>query len=117
MTDNIQDTQISMAKKRFNDLHEQIFGEISSMLSTARLTPIDVLQDRDPTFMDQVKELETFKNIIDDLSSYLSSVTYEILERVEDYIRLARNLAEAINNECSDSLGAAIAALDEKPYI
>jgi hypothetical protein len=39
------------------------------------------------------------------------------IDMIDHYIALARDLAVSIDDECHESLGAAIAALDEKPYV
>ena len=106
------------AIERFNRLHSAIFGDISYILKTANLTPMDVLQSHDPHFMIMVDRLILLKSILEPLSNFLPTVvTGAVIARLEEYIDLAKNIAEAIESGCTDSLGAAIAALDEKPYV
>jgi hypothetical protein len=113
----VQIKQIAEAVKRFNGLHGCIFGDISSMLRTAKLAPIEDLRAHDPNFTEMVGILEEYKIIIVSLSAFLEQITEHTINRLDEYINLARKLAEAIESHCYDALGAAIAALDEKPYI
>lgn len=113
--DTMQRTQ---AIERFNRLHSAIFGDISYMLKTAKISPMDSLQDHDPHFSVMVDRLELLKSILTPLSDYLPEVVNgTVIARLEEYIELARNIAEAIEKDCYDALGEAIAKLDEKPYV
>ncbi|MGI2067881.1 hypothetical protein [Shewanella sp. MF08487] len=113
----VQTKQIAEAVKRFNGLHGSIFGDISSMLRTAKLAPIEDLRAHDPNFTEMVVILEEYKVIIVGLSTFLEQITEATIQRLDEYISLARDLAVAIESHCYDALGAAIAALDEKPYV
>ncbi|KAF3984707.1 MAG: hypothetical protein HFP81_00755 [Methylococcales symbiont of Hymedesmia sp. n. MRB-2018] len=70
----------------------------------------------DPSFTSLVVDLERYMEIIKKLKDALD-ITDSDIEFVAEYIVLARSLAESIDSGCSDNLGAAVAALDEKPYI
>ena len=104
------------AIKSYKKLHEDIIGVISSMLRTAKIEPMHYLIDHDPSFTSLVEELEGLVGILKRLKDVLG-IGPDGLNIVVEYIGLARNLAEAIDSGCNDSLMAATAALDEKPYI
>ena len=116
MKDDITPQLITEAKSTYKKLHSSIMGEISSMLKTAKLEPIRHLAGLDPSFASLVEDLELYRKIIQSLIDNLG-INVNDLEAVDKYIELARDLAESIDSECSDSLGAAIAALDEMPYV
>ena len=104
------------AYKVFNSVHSAMFGEISSMLRKAKLTPILNLRDVNPSFTAMVDVLDEYLAILVKLDVHID-ITSNHLDDTRQYLKLVRNLAEAIDSNDSDSLGEAIAALDEKPYI
>lgn len=114
--DNIEDKLIFKAKSDYKRLHSSIIGEISYMLKTAKIEPMHHLIGLDPSFTALVQDLEAYMIIIDKLKDALEIKDGDI-EIVKEYIILARGIAESIDSGCSDNLGAAVAALDEKPYI
>lgn len=103
------------AKRRYRHLHSLIFGSISGMLGKAKLEPIEALQGLDPSFTSLVAELEGFRRIVGILSPVLG--LNGDLAMIDDYIVLAKELAESIDLQDSDKLGAAISALDDRPYV
>ncbi|KAF3982204.1 MAG: hypothetical protein HFP78_02890 [Methylococcales symbiont of Hymedesmia sp. n. MRB-2018] len=86
------------------------------MLKTAKIEPMHHLAGLDPSFTSLVVDLERYMEIIKKLKDALD-ITDSDIEFVAEYIVLTRSLAESIDSGCSDNLGAAVAALDEKPYI
>jgi len=114
--DAIEKSLVTGAKLSYKKLHGGIIGEISAMLRTAKLEPMHSLINEDPSFTSLVKVLERYVGILNQLVDVLD-IEPNDLKTVTEYVGLARNLAEAIDNGCHDSLGAATAALDEKPYI
>lgn len=112
----IEEKLITKAKLNYNRLHSNIMGEISFMLKTAKIEPMHHLAGLDPSFTSLVVDLERYMEIIKKLRDALD-ITSTDIELVAEYIVLARNLAESIDSGCSDNLCAAVAALDEKPYI
>lgn len=109
---------LKRAKSRFSGLQAIIFGEISSMLRTAKLLPLYELQTQNPTFMQIVEQLREYRDIAKQVASMLGGVISQSeIDDVSEYLAFAEDLAEAIDANSPDSLCAAIAALDEKPYI
>jgi len=114
--DNIEEKLIIKAKSEYKRLHSSIIGEISSMLKTAKIEPMHNLIGLDQSFTSLVVDLESYMMIIEKLKEALDINDREI-GIVREYITLARGIAESIDSWCSDTLGAAVAALDEKPYV
>ncbi|WP_210531577.1 hypothetical protein [Pantoea ananatis] len=104
------------AVNRFNELHSSIFGSISSMLSQAKIQPMGTLRGKNPSFTALVDELELYRTIAGKLGTLLGGSNAN-LAMIDEYLELARSMADAIDGENHDGLCAAIAALDEKPYI
>lgn len=102
---------------KFNSLYSTILGEISSMLKKARLLPIPELKQNNPTFTEIVTQLKYFRELSGVAVELLNIDRNEDLSDLDDYIRLADNLAQAIDSDDYDSLCEAIAALNDKPYI
>lgn len=111
----LEEKQLIEAKKRYSALHRAIFGEISSMLGKAKLEPMERLHGLDPSFTALVNELKSFRDIVNALAPLLG-LNGEI-GMIDEYISLAEALATSIDAENHDDLCAAIAALDDKPYI
>ncbi|KAF3980311.1 MAG: hypothetical protein HFP76_02750 [Methylococcales symbiont of Iophon sp. n. MRB-2018] len=86
------------------------------MLKAAKIEPMHHLAGLDPSFTSLLVDLEWYMEIIKKLGTSLD-ITPTDIELVTEYIVLAKDLAESIDSGCSDSLGAAVAALDEKPYL
>lgn len=105
------------AVNKFDSLYSAILGEISSMLKKAQLLPIPELQRNNPTFTEIVKELKFFREISGVAVGMLKIDKADDLRDLDDYIFQAENLAEAIDSDDYDALCAAIAALNDKPYI
>lgn len=105
------------AVNRFNTLTYGILGEISSMLSKAKLLPIPELQIHNPTFDEVVTQLRLYRALAERVAELLHIDKTNELNELDDYIELADDLAQAIASDHADALCAAIAALDEKPYI
>lgn len=105
------------AVNKFNSLYSAILGEISSMLKKAQLLPIPELQRNNPTFSEIVKQLKFFRELSDVAVKMLAIDKAEDLRELDDYIRYAENLAEAIDSDDYDALCGAISALNDKPYI
>ena len=106
---------LTEGKKRYKHLHGAIFGEISSMLSRAKLEPIERLHGLDPSFTALVEELKGLRNVVAALAPLLG-LNGEV-RMIDEYISLAEDLASSIDAQSPDSLCAAIAALDDKPYV
>lgn len=106
---------LSSAKKRYRHLHAAIFGEISSMLSKAKLEPIERLHGLDPSFTALVGELKQLRDIVKALAPILG-LNGEVA-MVDEYLGLAEALATSIDTQDADELCAAIASLDDKPYV
>ncbi|RUO80254.1 hypothetical protein CWI84_06375 [Idiomarina tyrosinivorans] len=106
---------VKEAQDRFQRLHAAIFAEVSAMLRKAKLMPLVKLENHKPTFAELVDELRNLRNVVDKLSQMINERVN--LADIDQYIGLADKLAKAIDKGCHDSLGAAIAELDEKPYI
>lgn len=104
------------AVNRFNELHSSIFGSISSMLSQAKIQPMGSLRGKNPSFTALVDELVLYKTVAEKLGNLLDE-RRENLAMINEYLLLARAMADAIDTENHDALCEAIAALDEKPYI
>lgn len=105
------------AVNKFNSLYSAILGEISSMLKKARLLPMPELQRNNPTFTEIVAQLKFFRELSGVAVELLKIDKNEDLSELDDYIRLATQLAQAIDSDDYDSLCGAIAALNDKPYI
>lgn len=105
------------AVQRFNSLTSAIIGEISSMLSKAKLMPIPDLQTQNPTFDKIVEQLWMYKSLAVIVADLLKVDKKHELDMLDEYIGLVDNLAQAILSDDPDTLCGAIAALDEKPYI
>lgn len=103
------------AKKRYRHLHNAIFGEISSMLCRAKIEPMERLHGLDPSFTALVNELKFMREVVAALAPMLG-LNGEI-GMIDEYILLAEGLATSIDSEDSDALCAAIAKLDDKPYV
>lgn len=108
-------THIETAKNLFIDLQSKVMGEISAMLRRAKLTSIMDLADEVETFTESAEELEHFSKITHALAPMLG-VEAEAAA-LDPYIDAVKRLGQAIDNGCSDSLGAVIAELDDLPYI
>lgn len=109
-------TQKEEAIALFRQNYNIMFGDISGMLRKAKLTPIMDLQGQDPSFTNMAVELEHYMFLLDKLGCEIE-ISSQYMARAREYLILVHQLAEAIENDDCDSLGAAIAALDEKPYI
>jgi prephenate dehydrogenase len=109
------DHLLENAKKRFNTLHSSIYGEISSMLSKAKIMPMPDLMMQNPSFTRLVQILKEFREPLSILAPMLE--IDDELPMLDEYISLAEKLADAIESESHDNLCGVIAALDEKPYI
>ena len=105
------------AVSRFNSLTYAIIGEISSMLSKAKLLPIPELQLNNPTFEEVVKQLRLYRDLSEKVAELLKIDRSTELTELDEYIELADDLAQAIVADNADGLCAAIAALDDKPYV
>lgn len=119
MPHDAQDVQ-SLHKKavnRFNELHASIFGSISSMLKVAKLQPLRTLKEHNPSFVFMVSELEHYKVIAVQVSTLLDIDTRADIAMIDEYLVLARGMANAIDTDDPEALCEAIAALDDKPYI
>jgi len=114
--EKLEEKLIIKAKTEYKRLHSGIIGQISAMLNTAKIEPMHNLIGLDPSFTSLVEDLEKYMVIIKKLKDALD-IKDEDIEVVSEYVTLARRVAESIDSECHDSLGAAVAALDEKPYI
>jgi len=111
------DILVIKAKRRFQGLHSEIVGEISTILKKAKLMPIVELQANDPSFTAIVEELRRMRQILEILHDHLGDEISHNMSILDTYIDLADSLAQAIANDSPDCLGEAIAALDEQPYI
>jgi hypothetical protein len=109
--------EVKRAKKRFHSLHTSILGEITSMLRKAKFMPLVELSGHNPSFIEMVEELENFRAGAEQLAKIFDIDSAESFAMINKCIELARNLAIAIDDECHDSLGAAVAALDDMPYV
>ncbi|MGS3503236.1 hypothetical protein [Citrobacter koseri] len=105
------------AVDRFNNLTYGILGEISSMLSKAKLLPIPELRVNNPTFDQIVSQLKLYRALAERVAELLKIDKKQELADLDEYIEHADDLAQAIASDNADALCAAIAALDEKPYI
>jgi hypothetical protein len=112
---NLNELAFKQAKDRFNIAYYGLFSEIGAMLSKAKLMPIHALCAENPSFNKRAQELVDIKPVLEVLAPYFG-VNYD-KNMIEDYIELVVDLASAIDSNDPDNLGAAIAALDEKPYI
>ncbi|WP_258239979.1 hypothetical protein [Pseudidiomarina homiensis] len=108
-------THIDTARQLFVDLQSKVMGEISAMLRTAKLTSIMDLADEAETFTESAEELEHFSKVTHTLAPMLGFEAKAAA--LEPYIDAVKRLGQAIDNGCSDSLGAVIAELDDLPYI
>ena len=117
MSSDVVNLELEQAKKRFNTLHTSVLAEISSMLRKAKLMPLVDLVSHNPTFTEMVEQLEEFKSAAEQIASIFEIGAEDTFAMINTNIALARQLANAIEDECHDSLGAAVAALDEKPFI
>ncbi|MBK2671368.1 hypothetical protein FHB94_05090 [Citrobacter freundii] len=105
------------AVDEFNRLHGTMIGEISAMLKTAKVAPLVDLRKKDPTFLNVVAELRMFRDVCCALAPhFLVDKTGEIAD-IDKLLKLANDLAQAIDADDPDALCAAIAALDVEPYI
>ena len=120
MTRNPGDESVEVLHKRavarFNSLTYAIIGEISSMLSKAKLLPIPELQLNNPTFEEVVSQLRLYRALSEKVAELKIDRKDELAE-LDAYIELADDLAQAIVADNPEGLCAAIAALDEKPYV
>lgn len=105
------------AVQRFNSLTYSIIGEISSMLSKAKLMPIPDLQTHNPTFDKIVEQLWIYRKLAGNVADLLKIDKTHELDMLDEYIGYVDDLAQAIISDNADMLCGAIAALDEKPYI
>jgi len=105
------------AVDRFNTLTYGILGEIGSMLGKAKLLPIPELQVNNPTFDQVVNQLKLYRALAERVAELLKIDKKQELADLDEYIEHADDLAQAIASDNADALCAAIAALDEKPYI
>lgn len=105
------------AVQRFNSLTSAIIGEISSMMSKAKVMPIPELQAHNPTFDKVVEQLRIYRALSGKVAELLGIDRQEELSLLDEYIELADDLAQAIIADSFDALCGAISALDEKPYI
>ncbi len=103
------------ARDLFHHYHSKVMGEISSMLRRAKLTSVMHLAGERPTFSETARELEYFANIVKVLAPLLH--LEQQAEALVPYIEAVKRLGEAIDSGCEDSLGEAIAELDQLPYI
>ena len=105
------------AVDEFNRIHGTMIGEISAMLKTAKVAPLVDLRKKDPTFASVVAELRMFRDVCCALAPHFLVVTSSDIADIDKLLTLANDLAQAIDADDSDSLCAAIAALDVEPYI
>lgn len=108
---------VTTAKNAFNTICSQIVGHVSHMLREAKLLPLSELSTQIPSYTEMVTELKYSSSLCEYLNPLLNNTLTSEIDVVNKLIMLADNLAKAIEIECTDSLGAAIAALDEEPYI
>ncbi len=105
------------AVDEFNRLHGTMIGEISAMLKSAKVAPLVELRKKDPTFASVVAELRFYRDVCAALVPHFSVDKTSDIEMIDEYLKLADDLAKAIEADDSDALCAAIAALDVKPYV
>ncbi|WP_368753401.1 hypothetical protein [Klebsiella pneumoniae] len=87
------------------------------MLSKAKLLPIPELQLNNPTFEEVVSQLRLYRALSEKVAELLKIDRKDELAELDAYIELADDLAQAIVADNPEGLCAAIAALDEKPYV
>jgi len=104
-------------KKKYKHLHGAIYGTISSMLCRAKVEPIEFLVGLNPSFADLVKQLKDLRDVVAALAPMLEIDPKADIAMIDEYIDLAESLALSIDAQNSDSLCAAIARLDDKPYV
>lgn len=117
-TNNIADisvTRLNDQKAQFNLLYARCFGEISSMLKKARVMPMIELANHNPSFKHMASELKGFIVLVKQLSAILE--LSPDFTHLDECIELIESLANSIESQCQDSLGTAVAALNDKPYI
>ena len=107
--------ELQAAKKRFTLVYSGIFGEISSMLSKAKLMPLTKLMEHNPSFTEMVDQLQEYRCIVELINKGMGGI-FDV-GMVDTYIEKAKALAISIDKEDHEGLGAAIAALDELPYV
>lgn len=120
MTQNVVALQSELHRKavnRFNELHSSIFGAISAMLVQAKLQPMTSLRGKDPSFTALVTELAFYRDVAENIGQLLEINYHQQLAMIDEYLNLAKDMADAIDSDSDDALCGAIAALDEKPYI
>lgn len=120
MTNDIEKLHEELHKKavnRFNELHSSIFGSISAMLIQAKLQPMTSLRSKDPSFSALVDELSFYRDVAERIGALLAINCDRELELIDEYLELAREMANAIDVEDYDALCGAIAALNDKPYV
>ncbi len=87
------------------------------MLKKAKLLPIPELKCNNPTFAETVTQLRLYRDFSVIVADMLKLDKNDDLKELDIYIGLVDDLAKAIDSDDYDALCAAIAALDEKPYI
>ncbi|ELH4834624.1 hypothetical protein AKG94_01465 [Vibrio harveyi] len=107
--------QFELGRRRFQFLYESIFGEISSMLSKVKLMPLHSLCEEEPSLKKRAEDLIQLQSIMEEVAKLLN-ISYNKTQ-IDEYIDLAVRVGDAIDSECPETLGAAIAELDLKPYI
>lgn len=105
------------AVDKFEEVYSSIFGEISSMLRKAKLMPMVELQKNNPTFTEIAAQLKIYRDFSALAVQLLKIDKDNEINTLDEHITLTTNLAKAIDEDDADALCAAIAALDEKPYI
>ncbi|MGT3492063.1 hypothetical protein [Klebsiella pneumoniae] len=117
MTRNPGDESVEVLHKRAVARFNSLTYAISSMLSKAKLLPIPELQLNNPTFEEVVSQLRLYRALSEKVAELLKIDRKDELAELDAYIELADDLAQAIVADNPEGLCAAIAALDEKPYV
>ena len=90
MTRNPGDESVEVLHKRavarFNSLTYAIIGEISSMLSKAKLLPIPELQLNNPTFEEVVSQLRLYRALSEKVAELLKIDRKDELAELDAYI-------------------------------
>lgn len=105
------------AKEMFGKIQSQIYGDVQVLLKYAKLNPIEILKDKNPSYSESAAILSSYVSIIRAIADAGVPIPRKEIHSLERIVTAFTSLALAIDEEDFDGMGAAIASLDCEPYI
>jgi hypothetical protein len=112
---DINSGKVEEQTAKFYVLYHRCFGDITAMLRKAKVMPMGDLAAHNPSFTQMVINLKELREVAKQVSDLLN--IGEDFTHLDLCISLTESLANSIESQCHDSLGSAVAALDQTPHI